>query len=258
MAKAETYDELVFQLGDLAREQLGNKPNRPRAMERVFKAEDSVLAQREALVALEQQMNDEDQSYQDFIAQQADEQEAQKLIIERFRKAVSAIEGRVKDLRKQLNNSRADLRYNKENYKKSQARHAEYEVTTFDAAKIDVSKQNLKKTKLGLMRRERDIEEQEQRFLQLLTPEPGQPGAPGILAHRRMLEMEDLAEARLEAFDEAMAELDHAIARKEDEIRAAEDYLDQATFLLGEECYRLRVPDTVLAALYPRIDKVAP
>jgi hypothetical protein len=38
-------------------------------------------------------------------------------------------------------------------------------------------------------------------------------------------------------------------------VQAAEDYLDQAIFLLAEECYTKRLPDPALSALYPRIDK---
>ena len=56
-------------------------------------------------------------------------------------------------------------------------------------------------------------------------------------------------------FEALMAELDQAIAEKEQEVLAAEDYLDQALFLLGEECYANRIADPELAVLYPRIDR---
>ena len=69
------------------------------------------------------------------------------------------------------------------------------------------------------------------------------------------MEMEDEAEERKIRLAETMAELDQAIAAKEEEMRAAEDYLDQALFLLGEECYTQRMPDAQLAPFYPRIDK---
>jgi hypothetical protein len=52
-----------------------------------------------------------------------------------------------------------------------------------------------------------------------------------------------------------MAELDQAIAQKEEEIQAAEDYLDQALFLLGEEVYKQRISDAQLAPFYPRLDR---
>ena len=36
---------------------------------------------------------------------------------------------------------------------------------------------------------------------------------------------------------------------------AAEDFLDQSLFLLGEDVYASRIPDAALAALYPRLDR---
>jgi hypothetical protein len=89
----------------------------------------------------------------------------------------------------------------------------------------------------------------------VLTPRPGQPGAQGILAHKRLLEMEDEAETRKADFEQLMEDLDRAIGTKEQEVTAAEDYLDQALFLLGEECYSQRLADPALAAMYPRLDK---
>ena len=90
---------------------------------------------------------------------------------------------------------------------------------------------------------------------QRLTPSPASPARLGILAHKRMLEMEDEAEDRKAAYDQAMAEIDQAIAEKEDEIQAAEDYLDQALFLLGEDVYAQRIADAQLAPFYPRLDR---
>ena len=52
-----------------------------------------------------------------------------------------------------------------------------------------------------------------------------------------------------------MKELDDAIAAKEEEVKAAEDFLDQALFLLGEEVYGERIADPALAALYLRLDR---
>jgi len=120
---------------------------------------------------------------------------------------------------------------------------------------IATARENLKKNRLKMMRLTRDIEAIQDDVTNALTPLPGQPGAPGILAHKRMLEMEDEAEERDAAFKERMAEIDQAIAQKEEEIQAAEDYLDQALFLLGEEVYNQRISDAQLAPFYPRLDR---
>lgn len=256
MGKADSYNDLIFELGDLARERLANKPGYPRSMDRVFKAEDAVLARRDELAQLEQQMNDEDAAYHDFHAEQAVEREKQEKVVKQWKKAVDAIQGRVKDLRKKVASLRATLRYEGDNLKKAERRHHDLELTTTDPRKLDQSRDLLKRMRLALMRKQRDLEEMESEFNLVLTPRPGQPGAAGILAHKRLLEMEDEAEERKLQFEEAMADLEAAIAAKEEEVRAAEDYLDQAVFLLGEDCYTHRVPDPMLAPFYPKIDKV--
>jgi hypothetical protein len=54
------------------------------------------------------------------------------------------------------------------------------------------------------MREQRAIEELEYDFKQVLTPRPGQPGAQGILAHKRILELEehlDSMRRRLDALE---------------------------------------------------------
>jgi hypothetical protein len=69
-----------------------------------------------------------------------------------------------------------------------------------------------------------------------------------------MLDLEDEMSAPKAALDQAMAEPDQAIAEKETELQAAEDYLDQTLFLLGEDVFAQRIPDALLAPFYPRLD----
>jgi hypothetical protein len=254
MAK-ESYNDLIFQLGDLAREQLVNKPDRPKPMDRVLRAEDVVVQRRDELAELEAQMNDLDVAHQESLDAIADERAQQQEIVKKFKRAVVAIEGRVKDMRKKLATSKADVRYNKDAVKKAELRHADLEMTSDDQMKVDLSKQNLKKMRLAVMRQDRGLEEQAYDLDQVLTPKPGQPGAPGILAHKRLLELEDEVEALEYNHRQEMDALDRVIAAKEQEVQAAEDFLDQALFLLGEDCYAQRIHDAALAALYPRIDK---
>lgn len=251
----ESYNDLMFQLGDLARERLVNRPDRPKPMDRVLRAEDVVVQRRDELAELEAQMNDLDVAHQETLEAIAGERAEQEEIVKKYKRAVVAIEGRVKEMRKKLATSKADVRYNKEAVKKAEARHADLEMTSHEQDKVDLSKQNLKKMRLAVMRQERGLEEQQYDLDQVLTPKPGQPGGPGILAHKRLLELEDEVEALELSHQEEMNALDKVIAAKEQEVQAAEDFLDQAIFLLGEECYAKRIPDAALAALYPRIDK---
>lgn len=253
-AKVERYDDLIFQLGDLARETLPNKPTCPRSMDRVYKAEDVVLARREELAQLEAQLNDEAAAYEAYQAELAAEREHQQAVVKQFKRAVDAIQGRVKDVRKKLGTLRAQARYDKTGIKKMEQLHAELEMTTLDSAKIELSRQNLKKVRLATLRKARDVEELEHEFESILTPPAGQPGAPGILAYKRLLILEDEELERSLEHEERMAELDGFIAAKEEELKAAEEYLDQAVFMLGEDVYTQRIADPGLAALYPRLD----
>ncbi|MFL5352532.1 hypothetical protein [Archangium sp.] len=255
MPKAESYNDLIFQLGDLARDRLAGKPNCPRTMDRVYRAEAALVARRDELAALEQQMNDEDAAFQDFVAQCDEERAGQLEIVKKWKKAVDAVEGQTKTLRKTLTNRRADLRYAQDALKQLEKKLADVELSTTDASKLALGRDNLKKNRIQAMRLAREVEDLERQVETALTPKPGQPGSPGILAHKRMLELEDEQTARKEARDQAMAELDQAIAEKETEVQAAEDYLDQALFLLGEDVYAQRIQDAQLVPLYPRLDR---
>lgn len=255
MAKAESYNDLIFQLGDLARDRLPGKPNCPRTMDRVYRAEEALVARRDELAALEQEMNDEDASWQEFQAQQQQEKVELQITIKKFKKAVDAIEGKVREMRKTLSSKKAELRYGLDGLKKAEAKIHDMEMTRKDPMEVATARENLKKNRLKMMRLQRDIEQVQDDLAQALTPLPGQPGAPGILAHKRTLEIMDEAEDRKDAFDQRMAELDAAIGQKEQEIQAAEDYLDQALFLLGEDVYKQRISDAQLAPFYPRLDR---
>ncbi|XXF81002.1 hypothetical protein P2318_14940 [Myxococcaceae bacterium GXIMD 01537] len=254
MAK-ESYNDLVFQLGDLARDRLPGKPNCPRTMDRVYRAEKALVARREELAALEQQMNDEDAALNDFLAQQDQERIKHENLVAKWKKLVDTIDGKVRTTRKQLAAKRAEARYAKEGLDALEAKIKDMEEEGADARAINASRENLKKNRLNTMRMGRAVEDLEYEVKALLTPEPGKPGAVGIQAFKRLMDMEDEAEERKRQNERTMADLDAGIASKEEEIRAAEDYLDQALFLLGEDVYSQRIPDAQLAPFYPRLDR---
>lgn len=252
----ESYDDLIFQLGDLARARLAEKPKPPRAMDRVFTAEDGVLAKRDEIAALEAELNAEDAAFKDFLEQQEAERAEQKGVVRKWARAVEGIEVRSRDLRKRISTQKATLRYEKVSLSRAEEKHKDFELRQgHEVAKIRMSQENLKLTRLKLMRKLRDIEDLEHEFTTLLTPRPGQPGAQGILAHKRMLEMEDEAETREAEHKSRMEELDQQIAQAEEELKAAEEYLDEAIFLLGEEVYADRISDTECAPFYTRLDR---
>ncbi len=252
----ESYDELIFQLGDLAREHLAEAKNPLRAMEHVFNAEDAVLAVRQEIENLEAELNDEDAKWQDFLAGQEEETAQQKAIVTKWRSAVIGVEGRTRDMKKRLSSLKAAFRYQRDSLKRAEISHKEMELREgHDVRKINLSRDNLKKTRLHIMREQRNIEELEWEFNQVLTPRPGQQGAAGILAHKRILEMEDELEEHEHEHKGKMKELDDLIAGRETELKAAEEELDGTIFELGEECYSERVPHPQLNPMYPRLDK---
>lgn len=254
----ETYDDLIFKLGDLARDVLPDKPTCPASMDGVYEAEAALVARREELAELEGRLNEEDAAYQDYLVQLAAERQKHQATVTKYRKAVDVIEVKVKDLRKKTATMGADLRYAKANFAKAEAKHAELERMARNPEQIAISKENLKKTRLTLMRQQRELEDAQRDLTTALTPEPGQWGSQGILSHRRLLDLEDEGAARKAEFEKAVAELDAAISAKEQEVQAAEEYLDQTLYLLGEDCYGQRLDDPELAALYPALDKLAP
>ncbi len=256
MARADRYNDLMFRLGDLARERLADRPSPPRSMARVFKAEEGLVAQREALEELEREMNDEDEGYKAFLDLQQAERAEQEEITAKWKRAVEGIEAQAKEVRRRLSSKRAAARYDVESLRKAEALHEDLELAAqHDPKRVGTSRENVKRLRLIALRKQRELEELEADLKALLTPRPGQLGAEGILAHRRLLEMDDEAEARKLELERTMARFDQAIAAKEEELGAAEDYLDQALFLLGEECYGLRVADPALAALYDQLDQ---
>jgi len=255
MPKSDSYNDLIFQLGDLARDRLAGKPNCPRTMERVYRAEEVVVARREELAALEQQLNAEDVGWQEYLAWLKAERETLGATVKQWKKAVDAVESQTKDLRKKLISRRADLRYTQDGLRALEKKHADFELSTRDESKLAISRENLKKVRIQQMRMAREVEEMERQVAQALTPKPGQPGAQGILAHKRLLDLEEEMQARKAEVDAAMAELEQAIADKEREVQAAEDYLDQSLFLLGEDVYAQRIADAQLAPFYPRLDR---
>ena len=252
----EAYEDLIYQLGDLAREVLADVPRPPRAMQHVFEMEDQLLARREELGALEEELNAEDADHQDFLSRQEAEAFEQKDIVKKWKAAVAGVEVRSRELKKKLSSMKAAHRYQRASMKRAEEKHKDLELREgHDVKKIAFSKENLKKLRLMLMREQRNLEELDWEFKQVLTPRPGQPGAQGILAHRRLLEMEDEAEDRKADHDTKMKELDDLIAAKDEEIKLAEEDLDAALYDLGEEVYGDRVMHPRLNPMYPRLDK---
>jgi len=250
------YDELIFQVGDLARDRLPGKPTCPRSMERVYRAEEALVARREELAALEQQLNDEDYAYQDFFAAQADEKAGLLDTVKRHKRVVDALESKVRDLRKKIASRKAELRYQRIGIQREERVLEQMEIEDRDPRGIETVKANLKKLRLQLMRGVRDCEDWEREFDVIMTPRPGQVGADGILAQKRIVQMEDEAEDRKEQNTQLMEELERAILEKDQECKAAEEFVDQALYLLGEDCYTKRIHDPALVPLYQQLNQL--
>ncbi|MBM4380011.1 MAG: hypothetical protein FJ086_12060 [Deltaproteobacteria bacterium] len=251
-----SYDELIFQVGDLARDRLPGKPTCPRSMDRVYRAEEALVALRDELAALEQQLNDEDYGYQDFLAAQDDERPGLLDTVKRHKRVVDALDGRVKDLHKRIASRKAELRYQRIGIRQEERKLERLEIEDRDPRTIETVKANLKKLRLQLMRGERDCEDWEREFDVIMTPRPGQVGAEGILAQKRLMQMEDEASDRKEQNAQLMADLEKTILDKDQEVKAAEEFLDQALYLLGEDCYSRRINDPELVPFYRELNRM--
>src|SRR4051794_15800990 len=128
MGKQEAYNELIFQLGDLARDELVKKDRYPKSMDRVFKAEEAVARLREELQTLEAELNDEDTAYQELLASHEEERGPLMETVKRYQKAVDAIQGRSKDLRKKIHAQKAAIKYDTISFGKAEERHADLEL----------------------------------------------------------------------------------------------------------------------------------
>ncbi len=206
--------------------------------------------------ALEERLNQEDAKWQAFLVGQEEEKVELQAVITRWRSAVVGVEGRSRDLKKKLSSLKAAHRYQRQSLKRAEAAYKEMELREgHDVRKLNLTRENLKKQRLHLMREARNLEELEWELNQVLTPRPGQQGAQGILAHKRVLQLEDEFEEAEADHEEKMKELDGLIGAKDEALKAAEEELDGCIFDLGEEAYAERTPHPALNALYTRLDK---
>lgn len=254
MGRKEKYEELVFQLGDLARERLARRADAPRGLQRVLKAESALVAARERLEALEREMNDADAAHRDELSTRAQEKKRAVETMGRWKKAVEPVQNQVKDLRRRLSVRRAELRSGHAALRKEEEKQAA--LGRSGGAPAESSVQSLKRLRLAQMRLHRDVEDLESDIQRCFELQPGQGGGEGVRAFQKLLEIEDREQDGDADFETRMAEIDDDIAAAEETVRGAENFLDQSVFLLGEECFEQRISDPMLAALYPSLDKV--
>ena len=255
MAKSEAFEKLLFELGDYAREHLAERNPPLPGMETVYDAEDALVARRTELEALESQLNRVDEDYRVFLELQDSERKELQAVVKQYKRAVDAIEGKVKDLRKKLAAARAEIKMNREALRNQEVRQRDLEMTS-DHVRVEQGRVLLKRLRVAILRKEGEASEADATLSVALTPEPGQPGAPGIEAHRRILAMEDEAVSRKENASRVSAELDAAIVAKEGEVQDAETDLTDSLFHLGDQIYSQRVPDPQLTGFYAKLDKL--
>jgi len=253
-------DELLIQLGDLAREHLSQKTgSRLKAMPAVLAAEERIVALEEEIEALEETINQEDSEYQDFLERHLAEKAENEEIAKKWKKAVQGVESRSRELKKKIAAAKVTLRYEHNNLKTADAKHADLELReAHDERKVALSKENLKKMRLQLMKKTRDIEEMERLFKNILTPKPGQMGAQGILAYKRLLEMEDEQAELKQKVDEQIGKLSKEVGvLEEEELKDAYVELDDALYELGLECFENHIEHPSFAPIVTQLEKLS-
>ncbi|MGI5860694.1 MAG: hypothetical protein ACOX6T_01405 [Myxococcales bacterium] len=251
----ESYEELIYSLGDAAYERFWNRPDAPRGTERVLKAAEAYEQRQIELAEIEEAMDAEEAAYNEFC--QACEQEFEECrpVIERYKKAVAIAEAKAKSLESKLISKRKDVAAARKALAKLEEQIRQWEADGM-LDKAAGARAGIKRAKLDVMKRSRECDEMQAEYDKVMNPETG-PGAEGIRARRREIDLEQQLEERTNAYNERIGELNEDAAAKDREVRAAQQYYEQAIMLLGEEAYRARIPDPALVVFYPRLDKLA-
>jgi hypothetical protein len=95
----DTYDDLIFKLGDVAYERLWNKPTAPAVIEKVIKAAEAYEARQVELKEIEEAMDAEEAAYTEFRDACAQEDEECQALVEKHAKAVGIAEKKAKAIR---------------------------------------------------------------------------------------------------------------------------------------------------------------
>jgi chromosome segregation ATPase len=252
--KTESYNDLVFKLGDLARERLANRPSPPRSLDRVLKAEETLLAREDELKAIEAAMDEEETAYNEF--REAVEAEKAELadLAEKYKKTIAVAESKYKAAREKIASKENDLKHAKISVQKEDTKLKSFEELG-EKSKAEASRASIKHARMDVMRRTREINEMVEVAEKIWTPEDDSPGSQAVRAKARLNDLEKQLEERVELYNSSLAELDQQAAEKEQEIHGAREYHDQAIFLLGEEVHQQRISDPALVPMYLRLDK---
>ena len=246
----ESYEELIYGLGDITYERFWNRPDAPRGTERVLKAAEAYEQRQIELAGIEAAM-----AYNEFREACEEEADECRAVIERFKKAVAIAESKAKSLEAKLVSKRKDVAAARKALSKIEEQIQQWEADGMPEKAAGV-RPSLKRAKLDVMKGSRACDEMQVEYDKIMNPEVG-PGAEGIRARRRELDLEQQLEERTEAYNERIGELNEDAAARDEEAKAAQQYYEQAIMLLGEEVYRARVPDPALVVFYPRLDKLA-
>jgi predicted nucleic acid-binding Zn-ribbon protein len=168
---------------------------------------------------------------------------------------VSIAESKAKSLEGRLVSRRKDVAASRNALAKLENQIAQWESDGL-IEKAQASRTAIKQAKLDVMKRTRECDEMQVEYDSIMNPKAG-PGAEGIRARRRELDLELQLEERTDAYNDRITELNDLAAAKDEEVKAAEQYYEQALMLLGEEVYRARVSDPALAVFYPKLDRLA-
>ena len=251
----ESYADLVFMLGDVAYERLWNKPSAPSVIEEVIKAAEAYEARQVELKDIEDAMDSEEASYNEFREACTSEDEECQALVEMHAKAVQFAEKKARAIEANLVRKRKDVAASRGALTKveKQVRDLDY---LGEVEKVKPARENLKRAKLDLMKRSRECEDLQNEYDKIMNPESG-PAAEAIRARRRQKDLEMQLEERTEAYNVAVTDLGREAAAKDEEVAAAKKHFETLVYRLGEQVYRARIADPALAAFYPKIDKLA-
>lgn len=251
----EAYRQLIMQVAEVARARIYDAAECPRSIDRVVKAEDAVEARRQELAEIEAQLGAIEASTDELRAQVEAQRAPSERLVERWKKPVEAQLKRVKEAQAKLRTKQGNHKYAQAAIQKEEMKLQDA-IESNDVAREGQLRQNNKRLRLDLMKSEREISDLVEEIEKLKYPR-GVQGEDAIHARMRILELEDQLEQAEEEQRQQLEELDAAASAKEEEIKAADDFLAEALYLFGEDVFNDRFPDDELDPLYGELERAA-
>ena len=223
---ADNYDDLIFTLGDIAYERYWKNPGDLTTMVEVIAAGEALEHCKIDLRDLEASMDKEEDAFREF-QEAVDEETAQcQELVDKYIKPVKLAESKAKSIEQSLRTKRSDLGVARQNLSKMERQIKQLEADGY-VDKAHDKRQALKNLKMDLLKRNRECDDLQSKYDDIMNPKSG-PGAEGIRARRRQIDLEQQLDERTDEYNERIQELEDQAEETEGRIEDAQrDFEDR-------------------------------